>query len=282
MKGVKVSVVIPSYGCSDSIRDCISSLERQTYRNHEIIIVDSGPGDCTKRFVESMLKSDTNVKYIFQENLGIGTARHAGEVTSSGEIILMTDSDCVVPDDWIEKMVRPINDGLSVAVQGLKRASRRNYWACNAEREEHEVMTSFFRDNGTSLVDTANFAIRSDVLSDIGFTDGTLPDGNDVDLAARLHSGGHKVMLGGADVYHDHPSNASDVFRKMFRRGSWYCRIRMRSPGGDILRRETATSTFAYVAGLVSDIARLDGRLAYHLLTGVSWRMGLLWGHVRK
>ena len=102
----KVSIITPTYNRSDLIARCIKSVQAQTYKNWELLITDDGSTDSSREVIEELLKSDSRIKYFFQENKGIGAARNKAINNSSGDYIAFLDSD----DEWHpEKLEKQIS-----------------------------------------------------------------------------------------------------------------------------------------------------------------------------
>lgn len=98
-----VSVIIPSYNSEATIAKCLNALLDQTYRHeYEIILVDSS-ADQTPEIVKAQFNQ---VRFFHLDvKTDPGTARNIGVKKSKGELILFTDSDCIVNRQWIEQMV---------------------------------------------------------------------------------------------------------------------------------------------------------------------------------
>lgn len=90
-----VSVVIPSYNRADLIAETLESVLQQTYRDLEIIVIDDGSTDGTRRVVEPFVRD--NVRYVWQENAERAASRNHGLRLASGEFIAFLDSD----DLWL-------------------------------------------------------------------------------------------------------------------------------------------------------------------------------------
>jgi glycosyltransferase involved in cell wall biosynthesis len=84
-KPVTVSVVIPTYNSAHLVTDAIKSVLAQTVLPLEIIVVDDGSKDDTR---QRLLAYGERVRYLFQENQGVSTARNRGRVCSHREIKL--------------------------------------------------------------------------------------------------------------------------------------------------------------------------------------------------
>lgn len=109
----KVSVIIPAYNAERFIEACLKSLQNQTYKNIEIIVVDDGSKDNTAKIAEKYAKVVSN-----DTNLGEGASRNNGAKASSGEILVFTDADVVVKPDWIESLLHIMNTKSVYVVAG--------------------------------------------------------------------------------------------------------------------------------------------------------------------
>ena len=83
-----VSVIIPAYNGEAYISQAIASVLAQTYKNHEIIVVDDGSTDNTQQ-----ISQQYSLKYIQQENQGVAAARNTGLEIAQGEFIAFLDQD---------------------------------------------------------------------------------------------------------------------------------------------------------------------------------------------
>lgn len=93
----KVSIIVPVYNASKTIRRCVESIIHQSYSNLEIILVDDGSSDDSLSICEDISKIDNRVKIFAQKNAGVAVARNKGIDNSTGEWLMFVDSD-----DWIE------------------------------------------------------------------------------------------------------------------------------------------------------------------------------------
>jgi glycosyltransferase involved in cell wall biosynthesis len=96
-----ISVIIPTHNRAQVLRKSIESVLAQTYPVHEILIVDDGSMDDTRKVVSMYSNITTNnnnsIKYIYQEQQGVSVARNTGIANSTGEWIAFLDSD----DLWL-------------------------------------------------------------------------------------------------------------------------------------------------------------------------------------
>lgn len=111
----KVSIIVPIYNTSHSLRKCLDSLVEQTYRNVEILLIDDGSTDGSAEICKLYKKRNKQIIYIYQKNQGVSKARNTGLDYATGEYITFVDSDDYVKKDFIEILVKGIaNNELSV------------------------------------------------------------------------------------------------------------------------------------------------------------------------
>ena len=103
----EISVVIPAYNHGRFLREAIDSVLAQTYAPLEIIVVDDGSTDDTEQIVRSY---GDRVRYIRQQNAGVGAARNNGIANARGEYVAFLDSD----DLWLPEK-------LAVQVEYMRR-----------------------------------------------------------------------------------------------------------------------------------------------------------------
>lgn len=92
----RFSVVIPAYNEAHYIADTIDSLNKQVFRDFEIIVVDNNSTDKTATIAKSL-----GAKVIKEKNPGVCWARQAGTEVAQGEIIISTDADTIYESDWL-------------------------------------------------------------------------------------------------------------------------------------------------------------------------------------
>lgn len=97
MSNKLVSVIMPLYNYEKFVEKAVRSLQNQTYKNLEIIVVDDGSTDKSGEIVDKLAKEDDRIKVTHQENGGIGKAIKTGLSKATGDYIAFLDSD-----DWME------------------------------------------------------------------------------------------------------------------------------------------------------------------------------------
>ena len=102
----KISIIIPAFNSEDTLERCVESAKNQTYKNLEIIIIDDGSTDQTSELGKNLEKTDERVKYIFQENRGLPSARNRGKKLATGEYLFFLDSDDTIDLNLIENLIK--------------------------------------------------------------------------------------------------------------------------------------------------------------------------------
>lgn len=100
-----VSVIIPIFNTGGYLRECISSVCCQTYRDLQIIMVDDGSQPETAAICDELAISDSRIDVVHKNNEGVSIARNTGLALAKGEIICFVDSDDTIRPDMIEKLV---------------------------------------------------------------------------------------------------------------------------------------------------------------------------------
>ena len=106
MSNIKLSVIVAMYNIEKYIKRCLESLEKQTLKKIEIIVVDDGSDDGSSEIAKKYLKKNKNFKYFRKSNEGLSMARNFGISKSLGEFIGFVDGDDYVDFKMFEKMYK--------------------------------------------------------------------------------------------------------------------------------------------------------------------------------
>lgn len=93
-----ISIIVPVYNTEKYLRKCIESIQDQTLKDIEIILVDDGSKDSSGMICDEYGEMDSRIKVIHKPNGGLVSARKAGIQAAKGSYVGFVDSD-----DWIEK-----------------------------------------------------------------------------------------------------------------------------------------------------------------------------------
>lgn len=119
-KKVKVSIVVPVYKVPEKfLRKCIESLQSQSLKEIEIILVDDGSPDNCGKICDEYASLDNRIKVIHQKNKGLCGARNAGIKNSIGEWITYVDGDDWVEQNTYKTLIENVEDDIDLICFGF-------------------------------------------------------------------------------------------------------------------------------------------------------------------
>jgi len=124
-----ISVIIPVYNQAEKLKQTLLSLNKQTYRDLEIIIVNDGSSDNPEKIFMDFLatnQSDLSFSFFNQANLGAPAARNHGFRESKGEYLFFCDADAVLEPNALEILLNTLiqNPAASYAYPSFKWGSK--------------------------------------------------------------------------------------------------------------------------------------------------------------
>lgn len=229
--GKKISVIIPTFNSSKELTKCLESFKTQTLSNEnfEVIVVDDGSNDGTKDAVTKY-----PVRYIYQQNRGPAAARNNGANQAQGEIILFTDADCEPQPNWIEEMIKPLDDPQVVGVKGAYKTRQREPVARLVQIEYEHKYERMKKFQYIDFIDTYSAGYRKDIFLKYNGFDERYPKASveDQEFSFRLSHDGHKMVFNpDAVVFHKHSASLMGYLRKKYKIAFWKAFLLKRHPG---------------------------------------------------
>ena len=219
----EVSVYIPCFNSSATIKECLEAVINQKYPLKEIIVVDDGSTDGTRELLEEYLKSigfrvknigenkrnmqyeirdlsaevstkvDTTIKYIYQEHRGLAHARNTAINNTESEFLAAIDSDCLPRPDWLELIMRKFISS-DIAGVGGKLVDKYKDTVYDAWRSVHMRQYWDIKDNPSFLFGS-NTVFRKDVLVKVGlYNEKYTSNYEDVELCERMKKQGYNFV----------------------------------------------------------------------------------------
>jgi glycosyltransferase involved in cell wall biosynthesis len=111
-----ISVIIPAYNSELTIKETIESVQKQTFNDFEIIVIDDGSQDGTIGLVQSLIKLDSRLRIFCYENAGVAVARNRGIELAQGEFISLLDGDDLWTPDKLELQLKALKDNPEAGV----------------------------------------------------------------------------------------------------------------------------------------------------------------------
>jgi GT2 family glycosyltransferase len=209
----RVTVVVCAYNAEATIEDCLASLERLTYPDFEILLVNDGSRDRTG----AIAHAHPRVRVIDTANAGLSAARNVGLAQATGEIVAYTDADTRVDRDWLTFLVQPFLNSAVVGSGGPNVVPADDPPMAQAIARAPGGPTHVLLDDRIAEhVPGCNMAFRREALIEVGgFNPLYLRAGDDVDICWRLQARGWQIgFAASALVWHHHRSSVKAYWRQ--------------------------------------------------------------------
>ena len=199
-----VSALICTRNRPDKIGSAVESVLANTYPNFDVTVIDQSTNGETEVVLRRIGQRDARTRYQRMSISGLSRARNLGIASTTGPIIAFTDDDCLVPSDWIEKIVTAFEE---------QRDGELMYGQVFPAYPENggEALTPSLRIDKPERIDRvsgyrvfgmgANFAARRSLFERAGTFDealgagGRLKASEDFDLAYRAYRRNTVILL---------------------------------------------------------------------------------------
>lgn len=229
----KFSIVIPLYNRPDEIDELLESLEKQSSKNFEVIIVEDGSDKPSKDIIEKH-SDNLDIKYFFKQNSGPGLTRNYGAERCSGDYIIYFDSDCIIPPDYINIVTQSIESEYVDAFGGPDAALPT---FTPVQKAISYAMTSILSTGGIRGASekagkfhprSFNMGYSKKVFETTGgFSN--MRFGEDIDMTLRiLEQGFSTKLIKEAFVYHKRRTDFRKFFRQIFNSGCARINLKLR------------------------------------------------------
>ena len=136
----KVSFIVAAYNVEQYLPECIESIQRQTYKDIEIILVNDGSTDKCLDICNEYASTDKRIKVISQENQGANTARNNGLEEAVGEWIYFVDGDDYVSDNICQELFEYMSSKNEIIIFSYSMVKLKGIKKMN--HAEHEINLS--------------------------------------------------------------------------------------------------------------------------------------------
>lgn len=100
----KIDIIIPVYNKKKYLAQCIRSIQKQTFSDWNLILVDDGSTDGSASICDKFAAADSRISVIHQENKGLIGARKTGIANASSEFLAFVDADDLAEPEMLEKL----------------------------------------------------------------------------------------------------------------------------------------------------------------------------------
>ena len=221
---MRYSIIIPVYNRPDEVDELLNSLTQQTVHDFEVIVVEDG-SSVTCEHVVKRYEQQLNIRYFNKPNSGPGQTRNYGAERSSGEYLLILDSDCILPPGYLAAIEEELKRQPADAFGGPDRAHDS---FTSTQKAINYAMTSFFTTGGIrggkKKMDkfyprSFNMGLKADVYRALGGFS-KMRFGEDIDLSIRIFKGGYSCRLfPEAWVWHKRRTDLKKFFKQVYNSG---------------------------------------------------------------
>lgn len=185
---MKVSLISTVKDAGDHIGAFLDSVAAQTRQPDEIIIVDGGSNDGTL----DTLRAADDVTLIEAPGMNIPRGRIIAIEAAAGDVIAVSDADCVLTPGWLEAMMEQIDAGADVAMGAYRPIARNLFEICSAATHVPDVTEL---DPATFMPSSRSVAFRRDAYDAAGGYPEWLDVGEDMLLDIALRANGADMRL---------------------------------------------------------------------------------------
>jgi glycosyltransferase involved in cell wall biosynthesis len=183
-----ISVVIPTYNSELTIKETIESVQKQTFTDFEIIVIDDGSQDNTIELVKSLIESEPRLKIFCYENGGVAVARNRGIELAQGDFISLLDADDLWTSDKLELQLKALKDnpqaGVAYSWSNLIDEQGKFLFSGGRPVYEGNVYEELLQAN--FLLSGSNILVRREAIESIGAFPTDFPLASDWDFYLKL------------------------------------------------------------------------------------------------
>ncbi len=245
-----VTVLVPTHKRADALADtltCLRDQRRDSNYDYEVIVIDNGSDIETKEIVNKYVPAfEGKIRYISEPKKGKSNALNAGIEEAGGDIIAITDDDCMPEKEWIYKIWQQFNKDKSIDVLlgGV-------IWEDGVPFYTKDYL---FRGNG------ANSSFRKQLFKEIGSFDNIFGPGSmgysaeDIEFIYRAYKNSKNIVIcNDIIVHHKQRIDDSDEYKKRYRdvKGCMICWLKY-----GLMRKDAYSlkRMYWFVSGVLSEL----------------------------
>lgn len=215
------SIIIPLYNRPQEIKELLHTLTKQTYTAFEVLVIEDGSKQDAKEIVTSF-QNDLDIHYYYKKNEGQGFARNFGFERAKGDYFIIFDSDCLIPENYLETVTNYLYGNPLDAFGGPDDAHSS---FTPVQKAISYAMTSLFTTGGIRGKKknaggqfhprSFNMGVSRKVWEQVGgFIITRL--GEDIEYAIRIHHAGFKIgLIPDAKVYHKRRTSFKQFWKQL-------------------------------------------------------------------
>lgn len=229
----KFSFIIPVYNRGSELKELLATINSQTDRDFQVVVVDDGSEEPCKDIV-SLFEDKMDISYLFQTNQGPGPARNNGSSLAKAKWLIFLDSDCLLPEDYLSIIRKEViceefdcfggPDKPHPDFNTIQKAigyAMSSLLTTGGIRGGREKLDRFYPRS-------YNLGVRKSVFLALeGFSE--MRFGEDLDFSMRLIKKGYSTrLIKEGFVYHKRRNNFKSFFKQVYNSGIARINLEMR------------------------------------------------------
>jgi len=214
------SVIIPLYNRPQEIDELLATLTKQTYTQFEVLVIEDGSVNDARDIV-GKYANQLDLRYFVKPNEGQGFARNYGFERAKGDYFVVFDSDCLIPEDYLELVAAYLYEH-DLDAYGGPDAAHESFTP--VQKAISYAMTSPFTTGGIRgnkkhigqfHPRSFNMGVSREVWEKVGgFILTRL--GEDIEYSIRIHENGFKIgLIPAAKVYHKRRTSFAQFYKQL-------------------------------------------------------------------
>ena len=164
-----VSIIIPAHNVSQYIEDAIKSLQEQTYKDWEALVINDGSTDNTNKVVEELALLDNRILLVNQAQSGVSAARNKGISLAKGKVLTFLDGDDLWKPSFLSNMLAVYEQGNDLVLCDFQRFYPNNVIKDNPmTRPSNNILLSALNENINFCMGTV--FVKKEIVDKYGIT----------------------------------------------------------------------------------------------------------------
>lgn len=118
---MKISLITCVYNSEKYLETCLQSIQKQSFKDFELIIINDGSNDGSKKIIEKYVNDNSNFYLYDQDNKGQAVARNRGIELAKGEYIVFVDSDDELLENYLLNLSKAISNKVDLGFSRVRR-----------------------------------------------------------------------------------------------------------------------------------------------------------------
>ena len=138
-----ISIIVPIYNVEEYLKECLDSIQKQTYQNYDCIMINDGSTDSSREIAETYLV-DSRFRLINQDNQGLSAARNTGlrNLKEESSFVAFVDSDDYLNPLFLEKLAEQISEDVDIIEGSIQSYKEGIYYNLLQIHQDKLVLTT--------------------------------------------------------------------------------------------------------------------------------------------